>query len=328
MSIRANPTAIGAFLIGAVVLLVAGTATLASTAWFERRSTFISFFEESVNGLEKGAQVKFQGVPVGNVTEILIQIDERDKTFQVPVQYEIDLSRLTTQLGTFVNLEDETVLRQQIADGLRAQLQMESMVTGQLYIELSYRPGAAPAELETMRTAWPEIPTTPSLLAALGTGAGSLVADILRVLVQVNEMLADIDMPQINAAVMASAEAVERLVDSPAIHAALDQVPGMTAQINQTMADVGLLAERAGAAIDPLQLQIEGAATEMTAALQALRRTMEESHGLLSTDSGLGYGLQETLASLRDAANALTLLVNSLEQNPDMLLRGRRPPEE
>jgi paraquat-inducible protein B len=328
MSIRANPTAIGSFLIGALVLLVAGTATLASTAWFERRSTFISFFEESVNGLEKGAPVKFQGVPVGNVTEILIQIDQRDKTFQVPVQYEIDLTRLTTQLGTFVDLEDGAVLRQQIADGLRAQLQMESIVTGQLYIELSYRPSAAEAELETGRTAWPEIPTTPSLLAALGTGAGSLVADILQVLFQVNEMLEDIDMPQINAAVMASAEAVERLVDSPAIHAALEQVPGMTAQLNRTMADLGLLAERASAAIDPVQLQVEGTAAEMTAAFQALRLTLEDSQGLLSTDSGLGYGLQETLASLRDAADALTLLVSSLEQNPDMLVRGRKPPEE
>jgi paraquat-inducible protein B len=328
MSIRANPTAIGAFLIGAVVLLVAGIATLASTAWFERRSTFVSFFQESVNGLEKGAPVKFQGVPVGNVTEILIQIDERDKTFQVPVQYEIDLTRLTTQLGTFVDLEDGVVLRQQIADGLRAQLQMESIVTGQLYIELSYRPGAAAPELEPMRTAWPEIPTTPSLLAALGTGAGSLVADILRVLVQINEMLEDIDMPQINAAVVASAEAVEALVAAPELRMALEQIPGMTTQLNRTMADVGLAAQRAGAAIDPLQLQLEGAATEMTATLQALRRTLEETPGLLSTDSGLGYGLQETLASLRDAADAITLLVSSLEQNPDMLLRGRRPPED
>jgi paraquat-inducible protein B len=280
-----------------------------------------------VNGLERGAPVKFQGVPVGNVTRIRIQIDERDKTFQVPVQYEIDLTRLTTQLGTFVDLDDVDVLRRQIADGLRAQLQMESMVTGQLYIELSYRPDAAPPELEERRTAWPEIPTTPSLLAALGTGAGSLVADILKVLFQVNEMLADIDMPQINAAVMASAEAVERLVDSPAIQQALNEIPGMTAQINQTMLEVGLLAQRAGAAIDPIQLQLEGTATEMTATLEALRRTLEETHGLLSTDSGLGYGLQETMASLRDAANALTLLVNSLEQNPDMLLRGRKPPE-
>jgi paraquat-inducible protein B len=328
MSIRANPTAIGSFLIGAAALLVAGTATLASNAWFDERSTFISFFEESVNGLDRGAPVKFQGVPVGNVTRIRIQIDERDKTFQVPVQYEIDLTRLTTQLGTFVDLEDETVRRRQITAGLRAQLQMESMVTGQLYIELSYRPDAGPPELEDRRTAWPEIPTTPSLLAALGTGAGSLVADILRVLVQVNEMLADIDMPQINAAVMASAEAVERLVDSPAIQQALNEIPGMTAQINQTMLEVGLLAQRAGAAIDPIQLQVEGAATEMTATLEALRLTVEETHGLLSTDSGLGYGLQETLASLRDAANALSLLVSSLEQNPDMLVRGRKPPEE
>jgi paraquat-inducible protein B len=328
MSIRANPTAIGSFLIGGAVLLVAGTATLASTAWFDERSTFISFFEESVNGLERGAPVKFQGVPVGNVTRIRIQIDERDKTFQVPVEYEIDLTRLTTQLGTFVDLADETVRRRQIADGLRAQLQMESMVTGQLYIELSYRTDAASPELEDRRTVWPEIPTTPSLLAALGTGAGSLVADILEVLFQVNEMLRDIDMPQINAAVMASAEAVERLVDSPAIQQALNEIPGMTAQVNQTMLELGLLAQRAGAAIDPIQFQIEGTATEMTATLEALRRTLEETHGLLSTDSGLGYGLQETLVSLRDAANALTLMVNSLEQNPDMLLRGRKPPED
>jgi paraquat-inducible protein B len=58
----------------------------------------------------------------------------------VPVEYEIDLTRLTTQLGTFVDLADGAVLRRQIAEGLRAQLQMESIVTGQLYIELSYRP--------------------------------------------------------------------------------------------------------------------------------------------------------------------------------------------
>jgi paraquat-inducible protein B len=328
MSIRANPTAIGLFLIGALVLTVAGTATLASTAWFEKRSTFVSFFQESVNGLENGAPVKFQGVPVGTVTGILIQIDERDKTFQVPVQYEIDLARLTTQLGTFVNLDDPAVLRRQIADGLRAGLQMESIVTGQLYIELSYRTDPAPPELERTATAYPEIPTTPSLMAALGTGAGSLVADMMQVLFQVNQMLADVDMPGINAAVVASAEAVERLVNSPEIIVAMRQIPGMTDQVNLTMGEVQTLAARAGAAIDPLQLQLQGTTEEMTATLNALRRTLEETHGMLSADSGLGYGLQEALASLRDAADALRLRATSLEQNPDMLLRGRKPPEE
>ena len=327
MSIRANPTAIGLFLIGAIVLAVGGTAALASTAWFAKRSTFISFFQESVNGLENGAPVKFQGVPIGTVTDVLIQIDERDKTFQVPVQYDIDLTRLTTQLGTYVNLDDSSVLRQQIADGLRAQLQTESIVTGQLYIELSYSADAAPAELEARATAWPEIPTTRSLMAALGTGAGSLVADMLKIMFQVNQMLADVNMPEINAAVVASAQAVERLVDSPEIRTALGQVPGMTAQVSRTMAEVQVLAEKAGASIDPFQAQLSATNAEMLATLQALRRTLDDTHGLLSTDSGLGYGMQRALASLQDAADALRLLATSLEQNPDMLLRGKKPPE-
>ena len=328
MSIRANPTAIGLFLIGAIVLAVGGTATLASTAWFQQRSTFQSFFQESVNGLETGAPVKFLGVPIGTVTDLLIQIDQRDKTFQVPVQYDIDLTRLTTARGSFVNLNDTAVLRHQIVDGLRAQLQMESMVTGQLYIELSYNAEAKPPELERRPTTWPEIPTTPSLLAALGTGAGSLVADMLKIMFQVNQMLADVNMPEINAAVVASAQAVERLVVSPEIRAALAQVPGMTSQVNSAMAEVQRLSERAGASIDPLQVQLKATNTELVATLQAMRGTLEEAHGLISMDSGVGHGLQQALASLRDAANALSLLATSLERNPDMLIRGKKPPEK
>jgi paraquat-inducible protein B len=327
MSIRANPRAIGLFLIGGIVLAVGGTATLASTAWFDQRSTFVSFFQESVNGLENGAPVKFQGVPVGSVTGILIQIDQSDKTFQVPVRYEIDLTRLTTHLGTFVNLMDPDVLERQITDGLRAQLQMESIVTGQLYIELSYNSTAAAPELESVAAAWPEIPTTPSLMAALGTGAGSLVADMLQVLFQVNTMLAEVDMPGINAAVVSSAEAVERLMNSPEILAAVEQVPVMAVQVNRTMEGLELLSTRAVAAIDPFQLQVDAASAELVTTLQTLRRTLEDTHGLLSTDSGVGYSLQQALASLAEAANALRLLATSLEQNPDMLVRGKKPPE-
>ena len=109
MSIRAQPAAIGAFLIGALAIAVGGVAVLASSRWFETRSVFISFFAESVNGLEVGAPVKFQGVPVGSVTELMIQIDRIDKTFQVPVRYDIDLSKLRTLRGTFVDLDDSTV---------------------------------------------------------------------------------------------------------------------------------------------------------------------------------------------------------------------------
>lgn len=327
MSLRANPTAIGLFFLGALVIAVIGTALLASATWFQQRTTFISYFPESVNGLENGAPVKFQGVPVGSVTGIDIRIDQRDNSFQVPVQYEIDLPRLTTPTGTYVNLGDTAVLRQQIAKGLRAQLQMESLVTGVLYLELSYRQDSTPPRMEEV-SLWPEIPTSPSLMSAIGGGAGSLLSEVMKILNKVNGMLGEVNMREINEAVVKSAKAVETLVNSPDIRATLRQMPGATAQLNNTLAEAQRLAARATTAIDPMQTQFTGVSTEAISTLQALRKTLDETHGLLSADTGPGYALTGAMTSLKEAADALRVLITSLEQNPDMLLRGKKPPEK
>jgi len=326
MSRRANPTTIGLFLVGALALAVLAVATLASNAWLERRTSFLAYFPESVNGLATGAPVKFQGVPVGTVTDIMIEINQQDKTFQVPVKFDIDLPRLTTHLGTYINLGDTVVLRQQIENGLRAQLQMESIVTGLLYIELAYRTDSTPPRLANASDEYPEIPTSPSLMAAIGGGAGSVLSEVMRILNRVNDMLADVNMVEINRAVVQSSKAIEELVGSPEIKRVLRDIPGMTEQLNKTMAEVERLATRAEAAIDPMQTQISGASAEAIATLQALRKTLDETHGLLSADAGPGYALQGALTSLREAADALRLLISSLEQNPDMLLRGKKPP--
>jgi paraquat-inducible protein B len=326
MSVRANPTAIGLFMIGGIILALIGVGTLASTTWFKPQATFISFFEESVHGLERGAPVKFQGVPVGSVTELLIQIDEQDKTFQVPVRYEIEMERLTTQAGGFIQLDDPAVLRQQIADGLRAQLQMESLVTGLLFIDLTYRLDAAPPELESRPTAHPEIPTSRSLLAAFGTEAGSLVEGVLKILFQINEMLEEVDMKEINMAVVASAQAVESVVSSGELRTAIEGLPEMTRGFNRTTAEMRDLVERLSAAIDPLQQTLVGTSDEAMVTLQALREAIEETRGLFTTDSGMGYQVERTLAGFRETVEALRVLVLSLERNPDMLIRGRKPP--
>lgn len=326
MSIRANPTAIGAFIIGAAVIAIAGLAVLASATWFQNKSTFVSYFSESVNGLEYGAPVKFQGVPVGNVTEMEIEIDRMGKSFNVPVHFDIDLKKLQTLRGSYVNLNDPAVLQAQVADGLRVRLQMESMVTGQLYVELSYNADAPPPETEVRVTQYPQLPTAPSLRSALGTGAGSVVQDVVKVLFQVNQLLSEIDMPEINAAVVSTAQAVQRLVNAPEIRQALADVPVATAQVTRTMVAVEKLALTADSAIGPLGVQAERATSELATALQALRRTLEQTEGLLSMDSGIGFELQGALASLKEAADALQLLTTTLEQSPDILLRGKKPP--
>lgn len=325
MSVRANPTAIGLFMIGGIALSVVGITTLASGSLLQRKSTFISYFGESVNGLEVGAPVKFQGVPVGQVTDLLIQIELVDKTFQVPVQYDVDLTRLTSEAGTFVDLEDPSVLRQQVTDGLRAQLQIESIVTGQLYVELTYNADATPPELDGKQTAYPEIPTSPSLLAAFGTQAGSLVGDVLTILFRVNEMLEEVNMIEINRSVVASARAVEQLASSPEIETALAGVPGMNAQLTQTMAEIQRLMERLGETIEPFRTNLEGTNAELVLTLQTMRAAMEETRGLINTDSGIGYQMDGAMGSLNDAAEALRALVLSLDRNPDMLIRGKRP---
>jgi len=323
---RANPTTIGFFLIGALVIAIAGTFVLAAPTWFQDRPTFISFFPESVNGLENGAPVKFQGVPVGRVTAINIEIDRVDDSFQVPVEYEIDLSRLTTPRGTFVDLADTVVLAAQIAKGLRAQLQMESLVTGVLYVELSYRSDSTRPKLERRSTAFPEIPITPSLMSAIGGGAGSLLGEVMKIMNKVNGMLGDVNVREVNAAVVQSAKAVQELVSSPELRATLRQMPGAAAQLNSTMAEAQKLAARASQAIDPMQTQVTVVSTEAISTLQALRKTLDETSGLLSADTGPGYELTGALKSMREAADALKVLITSLEQNPDMLIRGKKPP--
>ncbi len=328
MSLRANPTAIGLFLVGAIILTVVGAALLAGSSVFTRQTVFMSYFRESVNGLEDGAPVKFQGAPVGKVRRMLIQIDNRNKTFQVPVEYEINLKLLRTQLRTYVDLADTNELARQIANGLRAQLQMQSMVTGQLYIELSYRPDSPAPTFAAGTPPFPEIPTTPSLMAALGTDAGSIVADVVKVLFKVNELLGAIDMKGINTAVVASARSVQSLAEAPELRATMKSLPAVTSQLVRTLARVDTLAAQTGSAVGPMSADLKAATRELSATLLSLRQTVDETHGILSTDSDLGNGLSSALASMKDATNALRLLVNSLEQNPDMLLRGKKPPRK
>ncbi len=313
-------------MIGAVALTAIGVATLASSSWFVPEATFVSYFGESVHGLERGAAVKFQGVPIGSVTELLIQIDERDKTFQVPVQFVINLERLTTQAGGFIALSDTAVLREQIANGLRAQLQMESLVTGLLFIDLRYRPDASQPELEARPTAYPEIPTTPSLLAAFGTGAGSLIEDVVKILFRVNEMLEEVDMKGLNAAVIASAKAVENVVSSADLRAAMSDLPGISTEFARMATEMRIMAEQLGATIGPVADKLGSASDEALLTMQALRKAAEDTQGLLTADSGIGYRLEQALTSLSAAADALRVLAASLERNPDMLIRGKKPP--
>jgi paraquat-inducible protein B len=323
MSKRANPTLIGAFILAVIALIVVGVIALVPALALGHRPVFISYFEDSLHGLEPGAAVKFQGVPVGNVVSIGVRLDPQEMSSSAPVRYRIDLRRLEAAGRDFVDLQDEQVLRAHVAGGLRAQLQIESIVTGLLFVNLSYLDDPPPAPVVAFAE-HPVIPTAPSPFLALEAEAFELSAAARRVLAVAADMLETLDAEEFGASLVGAARAVERLADAPEIRAALGAVPGAAGQLTLTMTELQLLAERLTGAVDPFEAQVGATAAEALLVLQTMRETMEATRGAVTTDAGIGYRVEGTLISLSQAADAIRRLVASLEHDPSMLLRGRR----
>ena len=338
MSRRANPTAIGLFVVGAIILAVIGVGALGSNQLFETRTTFISYFGESVNGLDEGAPVKFKGVPIGEVTDIKLRVDLEDETFQVPVEYAIDLDPVTDTTGVPLNLDNPRRLREQIENGLRAQLQLESIVTGKLYVELTYVSEPEEAVYARGRSRHLEIPTELSPLAKLGEGASGLMANLrqfdvskinenlVTFLVNANNKLNQLDVEEINRSVLATIESVQDVVESEEVRQTLRGVPKVTEELHATIEDTHRLVNRMNEGVDPTAEELKATSKELRATLQQMRGTMKEVNRTLSTDSGVGYRMNEALTNLSQAAEALRVLIRSLEQHPSMFIRGREEP--
>ena len=77
MSAQASKTVIGGFVVGALVLVVAGVMVFGSGRILKRTMKWTLFFEDSINGLDVGAPVVFQGVQIGTVEDITLWIDPR-----------------------------------------------------------------------------------------------------------------------------------------------------------------------------------------------------------------------------------------------------------
>src|SRR5215475_11276103 len=160
MGRRANPTVIGAFIIGAVALIVIGLLVLGRGHFFSDTRTFVLYFDGSIKGLNIGAPVEFQGVRIGSVTDIRVIQIPKTSEFRTPVYIQIEVNRIGEAQVKRSRAEQREYLKSLIQRGLRAQLVAQSLVTGQLIVQLGFYPDT-PIRLVGDDPDVPELPTMP-----------------------------------------------------------------------------------------------------------------------------------------------------------------------
>jgi len=156
MSKETSKTMIGGFVVGALALGVAAVLVFGSGGVFKKTNKWVLFFDGSVKGLDVGAPVLFRGVQVGSVTDIKLTSDLETMTAQIPVYIETDPSRW--EIKRSEEMAPVAKMTSLIEKGLRAQLELKSLVTGKLMIEVDFHPDE-PVRLVGADPTCPEVPT-------------------------------------------------------------------------------------------------------------------------------------------------------------------------
>jgi paraquat-inducible protein B len=301
VSRRANPSLIGAFVVGAAVLGVAAVLLFGSGQFFEERNPFVLYFDSSVKGLEVGSPVIFEGVELGTVTSISAVVNFDTGTVAVPIYIEIVQGRVTVvgDRGGVVG-----GVKTEIDRGLRARLKSLSLITGKLYVDLDYYPDK-PAVFKRFDPDTPEIPTIPSELEEIRATVGEFIKELRKLpLSELVEKLAS------------AASGVDKLVNKPELDHAIDELDGALTEAH------GMLA-KLNARVDPLADSAEGALEEARTALKQVEAAVADVKSLIEPGSPLQYQLIAALQELERAARSVRVLADGLSQQPDSIIFGK-----
>lgn len=121
---------------------------------------YVMHFTGSLRGLALDAPVQLRGLPIGKVTDITLEIDEKTAEIRVPVIVELELERIR-KINNLANISDKELIDQLIEKGLRAQLQTGSLLTGQLLVDLDFYPNTK-ISYSHYHNLYPEFPTMQS----------------------------------------------------------------------------------------------------------------------------------------------------------------------
>ena len=136
---KTNPALLGLFVVGGLLLIFATVFSLAGGKLLVRKQAVVMHFGGSIYGLQVGAPVVFRGVRLGSISSIGLSYDKATSRVVIPVTAELDREMLRNVSGGNKSDDPGLALPGMIERGLRAQLAMQSILTGQLYVDLDFR---------------------------------------------------------------------------------------------------------------------------------------------------------------------------------------------
>ncbi|ROH89418.1 MCE family protein [Stagnimonas aquatica] len=322
---KANPTAIGAFVLGALALVAVAIITLGGSALFTPKQRAVVFFEGNVNGLVVGAPVNFRGVKVGSVDRIALQFDATTLNARIPVY----LSVLPNQIQVIGGSREDIDIPFEafIQKGLRAKLNMESIVTGQLGVDLDFRPNTPLVLVGSPNPSIPEIPTVKSDFDVIKDQLSQIpfrqIADDVKTLVA--------SISELSKSAGGSLGTLDQELRSTATAArkTLDQASRTLATMDGTLAAVRGTADKASATLDVAGPQLnktlssaEAALSRAEKTLSAAEQTLANTAELTAPGAPLRADLEQALRDLAASAESLRSFADTVERNPNALVFG------
>ncbi len=299
MSKQANPSVIGAFVIGALLITVVGLTAFSSGQWLAKKSQFVIYFNESVNGLSVGALVKMQGVPIGKVIDIQVQLEPNSQRILTPVFIEIDHEKCS-QFMAIGDIESQQALMTRLMkEGLRMQLQYTSLVTGQLYVETLLRP-ESPIKLTDLNDDFIEL----SAVTSSSQEVQKNVTEAIR-------GIQNIPFETLSAEVILTLKNINQLIGSE--------------DMRQSVRSLARALKSAESILAKVDKKAEKITTELHGTLHYSHRAMKKIDAAAEPIlEELPKNLNATLDEISRSAQSLRLLADYLEQHPEALIRGKR----
>jgi phospholipid/cholesterol/gamma-HCH transport system substrate-binding protein len=321
MSAPTNHWKLGLFVVAGFVM------TLGVVAWLGARSLrkevvpYVSYFDESVQGLEIGSPIKFRGVTIGNVGKIDIAPDHR----LVEVRSDLGVTELTrlgldVAVGPTVDGPRKKKLTQ--TTDLRVQL-ASSGLTGVKFLQLDFFVVAEnPPPLLTFPEPDNYIPAAASTMKNLEDSLVRTmnrlpdIVDQLSVLLsKVDGILGDLNDKQLPEQVVATLANANRILGEAQTKIALLDTGKLSKDAERVLTGLNDTVGR----INLVLARVDGDKGLLASVTRASDAFGDTARGA----DGLGTQLEESLRSVQEAAKSIQKLANTLEKEPDMLIKGR-----